>query len=99
MSAKLFDSGDGPYQDWMCKHSQGLVGNTGRNDDSSMFTVHRARCKHITAYGPNQLDGCFTKSGTVKVCSLDAGELADWATQNRPMVTQTEICRSCKPCY
>jgi hypothetical protein len=96
MSARLFDSGDREYQDWMYTNSTGWVANTRRSSDSRIFTIHRARCFHITKYGPpRQAEGCFTTGDSVKVCSLEAGELEVWRSQHRPLATPT-ICGSCK---
>ncbi len=93
----IFDSGDMPYQSWMVANPNGLVANTGRGDDSRKFTIHRALCGHIRAYGPGQPEGCFTTKNFIKVGVLDKRELLDWVKVHRPRNVEIKPCRSCDP--
>ena len=94
---EIFDSDDAPYQCWMKANSNAPVANTGRRNDSRKFTIHRALCGHIRAYGPGQLEGCFTTKNFIKLGARDTRILLDWAKANRPRNVKIKFCRSCDP--
>ena len=96
-TVKISDSCDGPYLRWMAANRNGLVANTGRSNDSRQFTIHKAMCGHIRAYGPGQLEGCFTTKDSIKVGALNKRDLLDWVKAHRPQDVEIKRCRSCDP--
>jgi hypothetical protein len=96
--ATVFDSGDGPYQDWLAANPDGYVINTVRSKSASYMVLHRARCSTIRNYTKMAGEGGFTERAYIKVCSTSVDDLRNWVRQHdRPDGSFSKECGHCKP--
>ncbi len=82
---------DAAYVSWITRHRQGFVVDSLRKPKKNHLVLHRATCSVIKPHKRARL----TTGAHIKLCCLDAAELAAWAEDETggPLVP----CGECQP--
>lgn len=98
---KEFSELDKPYLEWMVKNPSGFVlaVNTSKKSKEKLKFHRSNMCLHISVLGKNAIDKdrFFTGNKKMKVCSLNAKEIVEWALNNRREASTYSICKTCSP--
>jgi hypothetical protein len=87
-----FQDDDDGYLNWLREHPGGLVVNCERQPRASYLKLHRATCAFISGTPSN---GRSWTGPYIKVCALDALNLAAWTQRGTGATPQA--CAVCRP--
>ena len=73
-----FRNDEAGYFEWVKRNRSGFIINVDRNPRPSYVKLHSATCGTVT----DRSRGPYTTHDYIKVCSLDRGELIDWARED-----------------
>ncbi len=82
MPVQEFIKNEQGYLEWIHKHPDGFVINTGRSKNANYMVLHRASCGSIKDYQKASGPGAFTERDYIKICGSDIASLRDWVRQN-----------------
>jgi hypothetical protein len=90
---RYFKNDDQAYAAWLRSNPTGYVFNDFTGTSSLCKTLHSAGCRLLRS--PSSF---YSRTYTLKVCSVDLNELIDWIEKNRGPEGQGYFpCESCRP--
>ncbi len=93
MNVEQFRDNDRGYLTWTSAHPEGYVINIQRSLNPADARLHRADCRTIN--GQPARGRTWTEGLYIKVCSVSAPNLLDWASAHAR--SGIPRCRACTP--